>query len=376
MLAYSFMCREVNSLKELIKGKMNTRILSKFLGVGLAIGLVFSLGAAFVQPDEAQADEMEWGTVNTPSWDDLVIEPGSDIFDYVAAGEDGSTVYALGAVYGAHSDSTPCGDNDMGTRLNGDFTIEDGGSGSITITAISDNVGEVEGSLTGNTCYLEGDFTWINGVFIATVDDDFVGEMAVSGEIVDDGDTGTGADTMDFSGYIYRDTGGGANDTINDIANTYDFAVDDSVCVTGNRVVDFQVGATDLFFRGDDGVEDGDNYNTMFQEPRVWKSTDAGVSWTDITGTIQDASNLPGPYVQFFYGGVDTSPNNEDWLAIGGGAYVPPCDYNYTGGGGPGTWHWFGSYPDYNGAPCVVASQDGAGGFTYTRDMRDNGVGS
>ena len=46
---------------------MKTKLFSKILGVGLAIGLVFALGAAFIPAEEAQADEMEWGQVTTPS---------------------------------------------------------------------------------------------------------------------------------------------------------------------------------------------------------------------------------------------------------------------------------------------------------------------
>ena len=38
---------------------MKTKLFSKILGVGLAIGLVFALGAAVIPAGEAQADEME-----------------------------------------------------------------------------------------------------------------------------------------------------------------------------------------------------------------------------------------------------------------------------------------------------------------------------
>ena len=40
---------------------------------------------------------MEWSIVNTPSWEDHVIEPGADIYDYAVAGDDGSIIYAVGA---------------------------------------------------------------------------------------------------------------------------------------------------------------------------------------------------------------------------------------------------------------------------------------
>jgi hypothetical protein len=71
---------------------MKKRI-SKILGIGLTAGLVFGLiGALFAAP--ASADLMEWGIVNTPSWEDLVIVPGADILDYDIGG-DGDVIYAV-----------------------------------------------------------------------------------------------------------------------------------------------------------------------------------------------------------------------------------------------------------------------------------------
>jgi len=360
---------------------MKTKLFSKILGVGLAIGLVFALGAAFIPAEEARADEMEWGMVTTPSWEDLVIEPGSDIFDYVAAGENGDIVYALGAIYGAHDTDEACGGDhgDAGNAigLTGQFDITDSGS-DFTITAVSGDVAEVEGDFEGTTCYLEGDFTWIMEVWIDFDDSgtltngDFNGEMAVSGEIVDN--DGSGDDTMEFTGYVYRDTGA----TFTNLPLTHpaidglalDF-VGTSVCVVSNRLDNITV---DLPGGGPPPTFNlwNERYDDLFTEPRVWMSDDAGVTWTDITATVQDASNLPGPFIQFFFGGVDAAPGDEDWLAIGGGIYLPPCDYDFTG---PPS-HWFGNYPDYNGAPAVVASQDGADNFTYTSDMRDSSAGT
>ncbi|MDD4985577.1 MAG: hypothetical protein PHQ43_07280, partial [Dehalococcoidales bacterium] len=74
---------------------MKTKLISKILGVGLALGMVFSLGAAFIAAPAAQADEMEWGSVNTPSWDDMVILPASDIIDYAVGGDEGDIIYAV-----------------------------------------------------------------------------------------------------------------------------------------------------------------------------------------------------------------------------------------------------------------------------------------
>jgi len=67
--------------------------ITKILGIGLSAGLVFGLiGALFAAP--VSADLMEWGIVNTPSWEDMVIVPASDILDYDIGG-DGDTIYAV-----------------------------------------------------------------------------------------------------------------------------------------------------------------------------------------------------------------------------------------------------------------------------------------
>jgi len=312
--------------------------------------------------------------VTTPSWDNLVIEPGSDISDYVVAGENGDIVYALGAVYGGHSNHDACGGENNAIGLSGKFDIDSGST--LTITAVSGDVGEVEGDFEGDTCYLEGDFTWVMGVWI-DIDGggdltapDFEGEMAVSGEIVVND---TGPDTMKFTGKLYRDTGNPTADALvtdPTVEGTWTFDGSETVCVDENRVYGLEINNSDFFFHGEYG-------NSLFTEPRAWMSDDAGVTWSDITATVQDASNLPGPFIQFFYGGVDAAPNDEDWLAIGGGIYLPPCDYDFTAASPPPSdSHWFGNYPDYNGAPAVVASQDGAGDFTYTSDMQDSSAGT
>jgi len=318
---------------------MKTKLFSKILGVGLAIGLVFALGAAIIPAGEAQADEMEWSKTTTPSWDNLVIEPGSDISDYVAAGENGDTVYALGAIYGAHyqdiendgGGSTPCGGNDNAIGLSGDFEITASDS-YFTITAISDDVADITGDFEGDTCYLKGDFTWIMEVWIdfdssgTLTTNDFNGEMAVSGEIVET--DGSDYDTMKFTGKLYRDTGAtwGTNRPLTDpaidgLVLDFDGTV---VCVDENRVESISILD---FANGSDFYLLNERNDDLFTEPRAWMSDDGGVTWTDITATVQDATNLPGPFIQFFYGGVDAAPNDEDWLAIGGGIYLPPCDY-------------------------------------------------
>jgi hypothetical protein len=126
--------------------------ISKILGIGLTAGLVFGLiGALFAAP--VSADLMEWGIVNTPSWEDNVIEPGSDIYDY-AVGPDGDTIVAVGGRDAVDLESIP---PESPGGIHGAFDVD---SGSITYTKISDTVAEISGSLTGTSCYLSGAFTF------------------------------------------------------------------------------------------------------------------------------------------------------------------------------------------------------------------------
>ena len=55
----------------------------------------------------AAADTTEWSTINTPSWEDGVILPASDILDYDISGEDGNTIYVVAEVDRACADENP-----------------------------------------------------------------------------------------------------------------------------------------------------------------------------------------------------------------------------------------------------------------------------
>jgi photosystem II stability/assembly factor-like uncharacterized protein len=73
------------------------------------------------------------------------------------------------------------------------------------------------------------------------------------------------------------------------------------------------------------------------------KSTDGGVTWTDITAKVTSATNLPvGLFTSLTH--VAVAPDDEDWVAVAG---------------------------IYNGLPQVVASKDGGDNFSYTGDMTD-----
>jgi hypothetical protein len=103
----------------------------KILAIGLSAGLVFGLsGALFAAP--VSADLMEWGIVNTPSWDDLVILPASDIIDYDIGG-DGDTIYAALEL---RSECT-----DVGVAIDGGgFALVKSEDGGVTWSDITDNL--------------------------------------------------------------------------------------------------------------------------------------------------------------------------------------------------------------------------------------------
>ncbi len=77
----------------MIKGKWFTRALH------VTIALSFVLGAFVVAPSvSADPGTSQWEKQTTPTDDDKVILPGSDIIDFDMAG-DGKTIYAIGTWY-------------------------------------------------------------------------------------------------------------------------------------------------------------------------------------------------------------------------------------------------------------------------------------
>jgi len=142
---------KVNPKKEINLRSMKTKLFSKILGVGLAIGLVFALGAAIIPAGEAQADEMEWGQVNTPSWEDLVILPDSDIIDYAVGEDAGDIVYAVLELDGTCTDvGYPALDTQStfdNYNLGGWFALVMSDDGGVTWSDITANVVEDASSL-------------------------------------------------------------------------------------------------------------------------------------------------------------------------------------------------------------------------------------
>ncbi|MCK5585675.1 hypothetical protein KAJ02_06350, partial [Candidatus Bipolaricaulota bacterium] len=72
--------------------RTENRVISVFVLTALALTLCAS-------PVLAADDTSEWSKVSTPTEEDLVILPGSDIIDYAVAGPYGMTLYAIGLWY-------------------------------------------------------------------------------------------------------------------------------------------------------------------------------------------------------------------------------------------------------------------------------------
>ena len=324
--------------------------IAKILGVALTTGLVFALiSAVFVTP--AAADETEWSKLNTPSHEDGFIVPGSDIYHYDIAEDDGSIIVAVGAING----SDDCEIASL-QGLTGSFYAD---SGTVTIEELTATEAEVSATAYGEACYLGGDFTAIlevslDGLF-GTNDglaDPVVAYAAVCGEITYGKDAVANDDKMTFSGKVYIDS----SDSLPPDGD-YTFG-DDWLCVEDWMVDNTTMGS----FIIDSGY---------FTEPRVWMSDDGGVTWDDITGDVQDASNLPGPFFQFGYGGVAFAPDDPDWLVISGGIFHPDW-IGLADFGGLG----IATSMVGKGVPATVASKDGADNFSYAGDMEDTSNGT
>jgi hypothetical protein len=282
--------------------------ISKILGIGLSAGLVLGLmGAIFAAP--VSADLMEWGLVNTPSWEDYEILPGADIYDYTVGGDDGNIVYAVG-------ETNP---------ISGSFTIT---GGTFDLTATSDPaVAAATISATGTATGLSGNY--VGTATIGDITTGLYGQISFSATVT--------ATTATLTGYVY--VSGAPQEALLAavIAGTPAPIMPGSACID-NWALEWYTGTVAL--------TDG-----WVRQPRAWKSDDGGVTWTDITAKINGASNLPGPFIQFQFGGVAVAPDDEDWLAVAGTIFTPSMPV----------------------ACAVVASKDGGDNFTYTGDMDDGG---
>jgi len=351
---------------------VKTKRISQLLGWGLSIAVVLSLGLAAL-PVGAQG-EMEWAEITTPSWDDYVILPDSDILDYAVGSDDGSIVYAvvspkaiLGSVAGGtsewsttdpHAGSYSALLTKDGTGTAGSTYVEFVPQPGITLQSFDTDPTDYSfyhkcSAVTGNFVQFELRFQ----------DPNSVGWVEVT-VVPYQGYTGTAAWVnkvlagTDLVGY------GGIGDLAG--ASFFDWDLGDDItgivaAINGNAEVgacgDWTLDRVRLELWEtspartayiDQVVIDGETCDPIEPSPMLFDSDDGGVTWTDITDEAQDAGNLPAVFTKLT--NVAVAPDDEDWLAVAG--------------------------IDTLGVPMVVASQDGGGEFSFADYMADSANGT
>jgi len=353
---------------------MKSKRIAKILGVGLSVGMVVALlGAIFVAP--AAADEMKWTIVNTPSWEDYEIFPNSDILDYAIDGDDGETVFAV---------------------IQPLVELFSSGNGSAAWSTSNEQTGSYSAMLTGGA--QDGGANYaavvipVNGTLmltdIATLDYTYVFEhdgqpdggphMCFYTHDINDGETGeitlysgdagpppgppatAGTHTNSIvpatDGFFWY---GSENDSAlpgGPLNMTTLAAFQADAGAFQDHVIDriqieygwWSTGSAAEPAYVDDVVINSDMCFPIEQSPMLLKSDDGGVTWTNITDNVQDASGLPEDFIALSY--VDVAPDDKDWLAVVG--------------------------TDDAGTPMVVASQDGGDNFSYAGDMVDTSAGT
>jgi len=224
---------------------MKSKTISKILGVGVSAGLVFGLiSTLFAGP--AAADTTKWTTVNTPSWEDGVILPGSDILDYAVGGTDGSVIYAVLQLNsnGRGCDTTFLASNTDAKNLA--YALVKSDDGGVTWKDITKNV--------VNAANLPGPWYSLNFVSVAPDDKDWVvvaGYESVTSPgppmVVASKDSG---DNFSYAGDI-KDAGKGTN-----LVSIYDLAVSievdsiHNIALAGESDIDVDGGGTDQWING------------------------------------------------------------------------------------------------------------------------------
>jgi hypothetical protein len=129
---------------------------------------------------------------------------------------------------------------------------------------------------------------------------------------------------------------------------------EDLVIVPGSDILDYDIGGDDdTIYAVLESNETCNGVGKQVGDPAdpdfaLVKSTDGGVTWTDISQNVADAANLPDIFYNLV--AVAVAPDDEDWLAVAGYAW--------------------GALPRQ---PMVVASKDGGDNFSYAGDMIDTG---
>ena len=355
---------------------MKIKRIKGVLGIGLSAGLVFaSLAAVFAAP--AAAGEMEWTPTNTPSWEDFEILPDSDIIDYDIGEDDGSVVFAamgseavLGSVTGGTSTWSTVQAHTGGLMANSALLAKTTGTGSthvefapidvVTFTAFDTAMNTTPGSpgfsfwywqaAAGPGVQYELHFedpdsdAWLEVTAVGlqgnTGSASWRHEQLGKGTLAGFGGVGeTGTSFFDWGPLTDLDA------ILTDV--TADVAVTDPGpwILTRIRLELWEASASTTYV--DDVTANGICY-PLEPMPMLVESDDGGITWTDITAKLQDASNLPAPFLNVTL--VALAPDDSEWLAVAG----------YNG----------------FGVPMVAASKDGGSNFSYAGDIVDTGIGT
>jgi len=295
------------------------------LGVGLSVGMVFALMAVvFAAP--AAAGEMEWTPTNTPSWEDFEILPDSDIIDYDIGEDDGSVVFAamgseavLGSVTGGTATWSTVTAHTGGLMANSALLTKTG-SGSagsthvefapidpVTFARFADGVDASPVAEWSFWHYYTG---LANGpqfeLRFEDPDSDAWIEVTAFGL---QNTTGTGAWTKEtLIGTTPSGYGGVGEAGASFFDMTLDTLVNITADVTGEAAVTdplpwiltrvrtelWETSCLDTYI--DDVTANGICY-PLEPMPMLVESDDGGITWTDITAKLQDASNLPAPFL-------------------------------------------------------------------------------
>jgi len=368
------LCGERKILKEDKFRSMKTKLFSKILGVGLAIGLVFALGAAVLPAGEAQAGEMEWGETTTPSETDFVIAPDTDIDDYAVGGESGDIVYAtVSPVVALGSPVGALGSAEWTTVDTNSVLLTKTGAGNAGSTHLEiipmpgETLADFDGgaedygwdhkrsAVTTNWEHFELRFSdrdsaaWVE---VTIPHQNLLGTNAWVTETLElddpvafNGVTPEGHSFADWANLATNEVQN-SEALLNVLINAEDVATVDCGDWELDRIrIELWENVARTVYINEVEINGNKTCNPIEPTPMVFSSGDAGVTWSDITDTVQDASDLPNPFVNFQYGGVAIAPDNEDWIAIAG--------------------------IDTEGDCVVVASEDGGSTFTYTGAMTD-----
>ncbi len=107
---------------------------------------------------------------------------------------------------------------------------------------------------------------------------------------------------------------------------------EDLVILPGSDIIDFAVAGTagntlyaiglwyDECLDPDDYQHWADGENVLDEQlvPRLWKSSDQGVTWTDLTSRVQEASSMPAGEQFVFFSAIAAAPDDDDFVIIAG----------------------------------------------------------